>query len=97
MTAKAVGSNAGRVGEYFNWTLADENGKPMKNIPMKIGFNAVVYDEKNGILTDDNANAKLQINLGYKHIPMLSSILVIKTTTHHLLYQKSLSKSKLPH
>ena len=24
---------------------------------MKIGFNAVVYDEKNGILTDDNANA----------------------------------------
>ena len=28
-----------------------------KNIPMKIGFNGVVYDEKNGILTDDNANA----------------------------------------
>ena len=43
MTAKAVESNAGRVGEYFNWTLADENGKPMKNVPMKIGFNAVVY------------------------------------------------------
>ena len=90
MTAKAVGSNAGRVGEYFNWTLVDENGKPMKNVPMKIGFNAVVYDEKNGILTDDNANAKLQINLGYKHIPTLSSIRAIKTTTPHLLYQKSL-------
>ena len=66
MTAKAVESNAGRVGEYFNWTLVDENGKPMKNVPMKIGFNALVYDEKNGILTDDNANAKLQINLGQK-------------------------------
>ena len=59
MTAKAVGSNDGRVGEYFNWTLVDENGKPMKNVPMKIGFNALVYDEKNGILTDDNANAKI--------------------------------------
>ena len=61
MTTTAVGSNAGRVGEYFNWTLVDENGKPMENVPMKIGFNGVVYDEKNGILTDDNANAKLQI------------------------------------
>ena len=61
MTAKAVGSNDCRVGEYFNWTLVDENGKPMENVPMKIGFNGVVYDEKNGILTDDNANAKLQI------------------------------------
>ena len=90
MTAKAVGSNEGRVGEYFNWTLVDENGKPMKNVPMKIGFNAVVYDEKNGIITDDNANAKLKINLGYKHIPTLSSIRAIKTTTPHLLYQKSL-------
>ena len=64
MTAKVVGSNDGRVGEYFNWTLVDENGKPMENVPMKIGFNAVVYDEKNGIIIDDNANAKLQINLG---------------------------------
>ena len=90
MTAKAVGSNAGRVSEYFNWTLVDENAKPMENVSMKIGFNAVVYDEKNGIITDDNANAKLQINLGYKHIPLLSSIRVIKTTTHHLRYQKLL-------
>ena len=57
MTTTAVGSTDGKVGEYFNWTIADENGKPMKNIPMKIGFNGVVYDEKNGILTDDNANA----------------------------------------
>ena len=90
MTTKAVGSTDGKVGEYFNRTLADENAKPMENVPMKIGFNAVVYDEKNGILTDDNGNAKIQINLGYKHIPLLSSIRVIKTTTHHLLYQKPL-------
>ena len=90
MTTTAVESNDGKVCEYFNWTLADENGKPMKNVPMKIRFNALVYNEKNGIITDDNANAKLQINLGYKHIPTLSSIRAIKTTTHHLLYQKSL-------
>ena len=46
MTTTAVGSNDGKVGQYFNWTLADKNGKPMKNIPMKIGFNGVIYDEK---------------------------------------------------
>ena len=66
MTTKAVGSTDGKVGEYFNWTLVDENGKPMKNVPMKIEFNGAVYDEKNGIVTDDNGNAKIQINLGYK-------------------------------
>ena len=38
----------------------------MPNIPMQIGFNGVIYDEKNGIVTDENGTAKLQINLGYK-------------------------------
>ena len=33
---------------------------------MQIGFNGVIYDEKNGIVTDENGTAKLQINLGYK-------------------------------
>ena len=66
MTTTAVESNDGKVCEYFNWTLADENGKPMKNVPMKIRFNALVYNEKNGIITDDNGNAKIQINRGYK-------------------------------
>ena len=37
---------------------------------MKIGFNAVVYDEKNGILTDDNANA----NKKKMHYPFLNKI-----------------------
>ena len=46
MTTTAVGSNDGKVGQYFNWTLADKNGKPMKNIPMKIGFNGVILMRK---------------------------------------------------
>ena len=33
MTTTAVESTDGKVGEYFNWTLADENGKPMKKYP----------------------------------------------------------------
>ena len=45
----------------------DANGNPIANTPMQIGFNGVVYDyENNGICTDENGVAKLQINLGYK-------------------------------
>ena len=58
----------GRNGKYFTFTLKDANGKPMANTPMKIGFNGVIYDEKNGIVTDENGTAKLQINLGYKGV-----------------------------
>ena len=61
MNTKAVSPLDPKTGEWFKWKLLDSNGKPMANIPMQIGFNGVVYDEKNGILTDDNANAKLQI------------------------------------
>ena len=50
---------------YF--TLKDANGRPIANTPMQIGFNGVVYTfEKDGICTDENGTAKLQINLGYK-------------------------------
>ena len=66
MNTKAVSTLDPKTGEWFKWTLLDANGKPMANIPMEIGFNGVVYDEKNGIVTDENGNAKLQINLGYK-------------------------------
>ena len=66
METIAVAKMDGRVGEWFTWTLKDSNGNPMANVPMQIGFNGVVYDEKNGIITDENGTAKLQINLGYK-------------------------------
>ena len=67
MVTNAVDSkNEGRVGEYFVWKLVDEDGKPLANTPMQIGFNGVVYDYRNGIVTDENGMAKLQINLGYK-------------------------------
>ena len=57
----------GKVGEYFYFTLKDANGLPIANTPMEIGFNGVVYTyEKDGICTDENGVAKLQINLGYK-------------------------------
>ena len=53
----------GKVGEWFVWRLVDANGNPLKNAPMQIGFNGVVYDEKNGIVTDEDGYARLQINL----------------------------------
>ena len=55
--------NDGRVGQYFTWKLVDSDGNPMANVPMQIGFNGVVYDKRNGIVTDKNGVAKLQINL----------------------------------
>ena len=58
----------GRNGEYFCFTLKDGNGIPMPNTPMKIGFNGVIYDEEDGIVTDENGTARLQINLGYKGV-----------------------------
>ena len=66
MDTTAVAQGDPKTGEWFIWTLKDSNGKPMPNIPMQIGFNGVIYDEKNGIVTDENGTAKLQINLGYK-------------------------------
>ena len=57
----------GKTGEWFYFTLKDANGAPIANTPMEIGFNGIVYTyEKDGICTDENGVAKLQINLGYK-------------------------------
>ena len=61
-------ADGGKTGKYFTWRLVDENGNPMANTPMQIGFNGVVYTEKNGIITDADGYAKLQINLGYKGV-----------------------------
>ena len=55
----------GRVGEWFSFTLSDEEGNPIPNTPMEIGFNGKIYNAENeGIITDENGTAKLQINLG---------------------------------
>ena len=54
----------GRVGEYYVWRLVDEDGNPMKNVGMEIGFLGIVYNAENdGIITDEDGYAKLQINL----------------------------------
>ena len=60
MTTTAVDTKSdGRIGEYFIITLKDSTGKAIANKPVQIGFNGVVYDR----VTDDNGQAKLQINL----------------------------------
>ena len=62
-------ADGGKTGEYFIWRLTDADGNPLANTPMEIGFNGVVYNyEKDGIITDDDGYAKLQINLGYKGV-----------------------------
>ena len=60
MTTTAVDVDTdGRIGEYFYITLKDKNGNLLKNKPIQIGFNGVVYDRT----TDENGSARLQINL----------------------------------
>ena len=70
MTTTAVDSKTdGRVGEYFIWRLVDENGIPIANTPMQIGFNGKVYTaEKDNTSTNASGYARLQINLGYKGV-----------------------------
>ena len=66
MNTTAVSPLDSRTGEYFTWRLVGGDGKPIANAPMQIGFNGVIYDEKNGMVADDEGYARLQINLGYK-------------------------------
>ena len=66
MNTTAVSPLEPRTGEWFVWRLLDDKANPLANTPMQIGFNGVIYDEKNGMVTDENGYAKLQINLGYK-------------------------------
>ena len=57
----------GKNGDYFIWRLVDEDGNPIANTPMQIGFNGKVYTyEEHGVCTDKDGYARLQINLGYK-------------------------------
>ena len=60
MTTTAVDVDTdGRIGKYFYITLKDKNGNLLKNKPVQIGFNGVVYDR----VTDNKGQARLQINL----------------------------------
>jgi len=54
--------NNQRNGEMFNVTLTDEDGNPLANKTLKIGFNGKVYNKT----TDANGIAQLQINIGYQ-------------------------------
>ncbi len=66
MVTTAVSPFDPKTGEYFQWKLVDEKGNPVKNAPMQIEVNGVIYTyEKDGIQTDENGIARLQINLGY--------------------------------
>ena len=57
----------GRSGKYFNFQLTDTEGNPIVGVPMQIGFLGVIYDESNGVITNETGGARLQINLGYKN------------------------------
>ena len=62
MTTTAIDSVIeGRVGKYFVFTLVDCEGKGLANKSVQIGFLSVIYD----LTTDENGQAKLQINLKY--------------------------------
>ena len=55
----AVDFALGERGGYFKFRLVDENGNPLANKPVQIGFCGVVYNR----VTDSDGNAQLQINL----------------------------------
>ncbi len=50
---------AARTGEYFSYKITDENGNPLINKNLKIGFNGHVYNAT----SDENGEARTQINL----------------------------------
>ena len=60
MVTTAINSNIdGRNGKYFEFSLADSNGKPLANKAIQIGFNGKIYDR----ITNETGGARLQINL----------------------------------
>jgi hypothetical protein len=58
-TQYAIDYYTGERGGYFEVQLFDQNGNPLKDKPVKIGFNGVVYNS----VTNSTGWAKLQINL----------------------------------
>ncbi|ADC47893.1 adhesin-like protein [Methanobrevibacter ruminantium M1] len=59
MKTESVLKAEGRAGKYFEIQLVDNNKKALAGVPIKIGFNGVVYDR----ITNATGGAKLQINL----------------------------------
>ena len=59
MDTKSVLKVEGRAGEYFVVKLLDNNKKPLADVPIKIGFNGVIYNRT----TNATGQARLQINL----------------------------------
>ncbi len=59
MTTGPVPKSAGRIGNYFCVKLVDDKGKAIAGVPIKIGFNGVIYNRT----TESDGGARLQINL----------------------------------
>ena len=59
MDTKSVLKVEGRAGDYFVVKLLDNNKKALANLPIKIGFNGVIYNRT----TNATGEARLQINL----------------------------------
>ena len=59
MTTGPVPKSAGRIGNYFCVKLVDEKNNPLAGVPIKIGFNGVIYNRT----TESDGGARLQINL----------------------------------
>ena len=59
MKTGPVSKSAGRIGNYFCVKLVDEEGNAISGVPIKIGFNGVIYNRT----TLSDGSARLQINL----------------------------------
>ena len=59
METGPVPKSAGRIGNYFVVKLVDDNSIAIAGVPIKIGFNGVIYNRT----TDSEGGARLQINL----------------------------------
>ena len=59
VTESVLTAIEGRVGEYFNVTLVDENNNPLVNKLVQIGFNGKIYNRT----TNATGGVSLQINL----------------------------------
>ena len=61
ITVPTYDKNTGDAINYYTVTLKDQNGNPIVNRTVNIGFNGKTYDRA----TDENGNAKLKLSLSY--------------------------------
>ena len=64
MTTGPVAKSEGRIGNYFCVKLVDEKNNPLAGVPIKIGFNGVIYNRT----TESDGGARLQINLAIEDL-----------------------------